>query len=57
MTNMGRSKVPDTDQLYHFRDRQQDPVYGFCPICGREIYNPDSEFCWDCEEARRYGLD
>lgn len=38
--------------LFWFRDRQQDPVYGFCPVCGREIYNPDSEFCWGCEHER-----
>lgn len=25
------------DDLFPFRDRQQDPVYGFCPICGDEI--------------------
>lgn len=36
----------ENPDLFWFRDRQQDPVYGFCPVCGRDIYNPDSEFCW-----------
>lgn len=39
------------DDLFPFRDRQQDPVYGFCPICGGEIYNRDSEYCFDCERS------
>lgn len=55
MTNMGRSKVPDTDQLYHFRDPQQAPVYGFCPLCGREIYNWQDEICLFCQEGDKYG--
>lgn len=42
----------ENPDLFWFRDRQQDPVYGFCPVCGREIYNPDSEFCWGCEHER-----
>ncbi len=37
------------DRLFPFRDRQQAPVCGFCPICGREIYNIMDELCWDCQ--------
>lgn len=43
------------DNLFPFRDRQQDPVYGFCPVCGDEIYNPDDDVCLDC--VRRMKLD
>lgn len=45
------------DDLFPFRDRQQDPVYGFCPICGGEIYNRDSEYCFDCERSGAIGYD
>ena len=46
------------DQLFPFRDRQQDPVCGFCPICGREIYNPYADLCRYCElEEDTYGYD
>ena len=46
------------DRLFPFRDRQQDPVCGFCQRCVREIYNPYAELCWDCErEEDTYGYD
>lgn len=37
------------DNLTWFRDRQQDPVCGFCKICGNELYNNYSNICFDCE--------
>lgn len=33
------------EQLLPFRDRQQDPVLGFCPVCGREIYSDTCRYC------------
>lgn len=39
------------NHLTCFHDRQQDPVRGFCPVCGREIYNMTDDLCWDCLAA------
>lgn len=36
---------PDFDYLY---DPQQGKVYGFCSVCGREIYRPFKETCDRC---------
>lgn len=40
------------DNLTWFRDRQQDPVRGFCPICGREMYQYGAEVCYNCAENK-----
>lgn len=31
-------------------DRQQDNPVGFCPVCGREIYNRQDDLCIWCIE-------
>ena len=41
---------PNYDFLY---DRQQDKPAGFCPVCGREIYNAGNELCYWCLEDRQ----
>lgn len=36
-----------------FRDPQQDPPAGLCPVCGREVYGPAGE----CIYCQAYGDD
>lgn len=45
--------IPDTDALYGpyaLADPQQAQVYGFCSLCGGELYSPDDELCYDCQK-------
>jgi hypothetical protein len=42
------------ERLFPFRDRQQAPVLGFCPACGRELY---AESCYYCDERKRKEID
>lgn len=38
---------PDYDFLY---DPQQAPSYGWCEVCGMEVYAKGEPFCYDCRE-------
>ena len=38
-------------------DQQQAPVWGCCLICGRGIYTPDLDLCWECERRITDGKD
>lgn len=45
--------IPDTDALYGpyaLADPQQAQVYGFCSLCGGELYSPDEDLCYDCQK-------
>lgn len=38
------------------RDIQQDPVVGFCRVCGRELYR-SGELCERCSENKKEVID
>lgn len=33
-----------------FRDLQQQPINGYCHICGGELYGDEEWICRDCKE-------
>ena len=35
-----------------FRDIQGQIPYGWCPDCGREVFEPDQERCVECRSAK-----
>lgn len=41
---------PEYDRGLYYRDQQQARVFCFCPICGGEMYNPDDDICWYCQQ-------
>lgn len=41
------------ENLYPFRDRQQDLVVGFCSYCGRELYTVCADICPYCFDAMK----
>lgn len=44
------SRFPEYNRGLYYRDQQQARVFCFCPICGGEMYNPDDDICWYCQQ-------